>query len=101
MTANCFHPGLVATGFNLNNGSLMGLAMTVLRPMSRSPEKGAETLVWLATSPNIANVSGRFFFDQKQAQPSPEAQDADTARRLWQISERQCAASKRNAGACA
>src|SRR5262245_20908598 len=50
VTANCFHPGLVATGFNRNNSLLMGLGMTILRPVSRSPEKGAETLVWLATS---------------------------------------------------
>jgi NAD(P)-dependent dehydrogenase (short-subunit alcohol dehydrogenase family) len=99
VTANCFHPGLVATEFNRNNGLLMGLAMTVLRPVSRSPEKGAETLVWLATSPDIANVSGRYFFDQEQRPPSPEAQDAETARRLWEISERQCMVSGRSAEA--
>ena len=73
MTANCFHPGLVATGANRNNGLLMGLGMTILRPVSRSPEKGAETLVWLATSPDVANVSGVYFFDQEQRPPSPEA----------------------------
>jgi hypothetical protein len=44
----------VATGFNRNNGLLMGLGMTILRPVSRSPEKGAETVVWLATSPDVA-----------------------------------------------
>jgi NAD(P)-dependent dehydrogenase (short-subunit alcohol dehydrogenase family) len=92
VTANCFHPGLVATGFNRNNGLLMGLGMTILRPVSRSPEKGAETLVWLATSPDVANVSG-VYFDHKQRPPSPEAQDTVTARRLWEISERQCALS--------
>src|SRR6516164_7327111 len=48
VTANCFHPGLVATGFNRNNGLLMKLGMTILRPVARSPEKGAEPLVWLA-----------------------------------------------------
>jgi NAD(P)-dependent dehydrogenase (short-subunit alcohol dehydrogenase family) len=90
VTANCFHPGLVATDFNRNNGLLMGFAMMVLRPVSRSPEKGAETLVWLASSPDIANVSGRYFFDKEQRPPSPEAQDTETARRLWEISERQC-----------
>jgi hypothetical protein len=42
----------------------MGLGMTILRPVSRSPEKGAETLVWLATSPDVANVSGAYFFDR-------------------------------------
>jgi hypothetical protein len=91
VTANCFHPGLVATGFNRNNGLLMNLGMTILRPVARSPEKGAETLVWLATSPDVAKVSGAYFFDQEQRPPSPEAQDREIARRLWEISERQCA----------
>jgi len=99
VTANCFHPGLVATEFNRNNGLLMDLGMTILRPVSRSPEKGAKTLVWLATSPDVANVSGAYFFDQEQRPPSPEAQDTETARRLWEISERQCAVSGRRAGA--
>ena len=94
VTANCFHPGLVATGFNRNNGLLMNLAMTVLRPVSRRPEKGAETLVWLAIAPDVANVSGGYFFDQEQRPPSPEAQDMETAGRLWEISERQCAISE-------
>src|SRR6266540_996929 len=91
VTANCFHPGLVATGFNRNNGPLMNLGMTILRPVSRSPEKGAKTLVWLATSPDVANLSGAYFFDQEQRPPSPEAQDRETARRLWDVSEEQCA----------
>jgi NAD(P)-dependent dehydrogenase (short-subunit alcohol dehydrogenase family) len=92
VTANCFHPGLVATGFNRNNGLLMNLGMTILRPVSRSPEKGAETLVWLAISPDVANVTGVYFFDQEQNLPNPAAQDRETAARLWEISERQCAA---------
>ena len=58
VTANCFHPGLVATGFNRNNGLLMDLAMAIFKPVSRSPQKGADTLVWLTTSPDVANVSG-------------------------------------------
>ena len=93
VTANCFHPGLVATGFNRNNGLLMNLGMTILRPVARSPKKGAETLVWLATSPDVANVSGVYFLDQEQRSPSPEALDTETAERLWEISERQCAVS--------
>ena len=97
--ANCFHPVLVATGFNRNNGLLMDLGMTILRPVSRSPKKGAETLVWLATSPDVAHVSGVYFFDQEQRLPSLEAQDTKTAGRLWEISERQCAVSGRSAEA--
>ena len=91
VTVNCFHPGLVVTGFNRNNSLLMNLGMTILKPVSRSPEKAAETLVWLATSPDVTNVSGAYFFDQKQIPPSPEARDTGIARQLWEISERQCA----------
>ena len=71
VTANCFHPGLVATGFNRNNGLLMNLGMTILKPVSRSPQKGADTLVWLATSPDVVNVSGRYFVDQQQRPRAP------------------------------
>jgi NAD(P)-dependent dehydrogenase (short-subunit alcohol dehydrogenase family) len=99
VTANCFHPGLVATGFNRNNGLLMALGMTILGPVSRRPQKGADTLVWLATSPDVANMSGAYFFDRQQRPPSPEAQDMEIARRLWEISERQCAVSGRSAEA--
>lgn len=99
VTANCFHPGLVATGFNRNNGLLMDVGMTILKPVSRSPQKGADTLVWLTTSPDVVNVSGRYFIDQQQRPSSPEAEDTETAGRLWEISERQCAVSGRSAEA--
>ena len=90
VSASCFHPGLVATGFNRNNGLLMDLGMTMLRPVARSPEKGAETLVWLATSPEAATVNGGYYFDKRHVLPSAEAQNMDTARRLWEVSEAQC-----------
>jgi NAD(P)-dependent dehydrogenase (short-subunit alcohol dehydrogenase family) len=90
VTANCFHPGLVASGFNRNNGLLMSLAMTVLGPVSRSSEKGAETLVWLATSPQVAQTNGAYFVDERPATPSPAGQDSEAARRLWEVSEGQC-----------
>jgi len=87
---SCFHPGLVASGFNRNNGPWMSLAMTMLRPVSRSVEKGAETLVWLARVANVDGMNGGYFVDMERRRPSPEAQDAQTAQRLWEISERQC-----------
>jgi hypothetical protein len=71
----------------------------ILKPVSRSPQKGADTLVWLATSPDVANVSGRYFIDQQQRPPSPEAGDTETAGRLWEISKGQCAVSGRSAEA--
>ncbi len=94
VSASCFHPGLVATGFNRNNGLLMDLGMTILRPVSRSPEKGAETLVWLATLPEAATVNGGYYFDKEHVLPSTEAQNMDTARRLWEVSEAQCASPR-------
>src|SRR5262249_2868393 len=85
----------VADGY-VRAGKMMTLGMTILRPAARSPEKGAKTLVWLATSPAGADVSGVYFFDQGQTSANPGAQDTDTGRRLWEISERQCAIPRRN-----
>lgn len=93
VTANCFHPGVVASGFNRNNSTLMRLAMTIVKPFSRSPEKGAETLVWLADSPEVSGESGGYFVDTRRVSPSAAAQDAEAARRLWAASEEQTRAS--------
>ncbi len=89
VTANSFHPGLVATGFNRNNGLLMQLGMTVIRPFARSPEKGAETLVWLVDSTEAGAESGGYFVDRRRVLPTAAAQDADAALRLWELSEQQ------------
>ena len=87
--ANCFHPGLVTTGFNRNNGSLMRFGMTVMRPFARSPVQGADTLVWLVDSPEVDGLSALYFADRRPVAPSPAAQDMETARRLWDTSETQ------------
>jgi len=89
VTANCFHPGLVATGFNRNNGPLMRLVNTVVKPFARSPEKGAETLIWLVDSPEASDEQGGYFVDKRRVAPSAAAQDMDAARRLWEASEQQ------------
>jgi NAD(P)-dependent dehydrogenase (short-subunit alcohol dehydrogenase family) len=89
LTANCYHPGSVATGFNRNNGLLMNVAMTITKPFSRTPEKGAETLVWLAEAPGLATETGGYYVDMRRVTPSPAAQDMEAARRLWEISARQ------------
>lgn len=88
VSAYCFHPGLVASGFNRNNGGLMGVAMVALKPFSRSTERGARTLVWLADSPEVHGEGG-YFVDEKLGRPSGAARDADAARRLWEVSEQQ------------
>jgi NAD(P)-dependent dehydrogenase (short-subunit alcohol dehydrogenase family) len=91
VTANCFHPGFVATGFNRNNQVLMRWAMRVGQLFARPPEKAAETLVWLADSPDVADVSGLYFVDKLPRQPSRAARDEQSAQRLWQVSQEQTA----------
>jgi NAD(P)-dependent dehydrogenase (short-subunit alcohol dehydrogenase family) len=88
VTAYCYHPGLVNTGFNHNNGLLMGIGMAIVRPFSRSPEKGAETLVWLADAAD-PEPNGAYFHDRKAVTPTAAAQDDAAARRLWEVSEKQ------------
>jgi NAD(P)-dependent dehydrogenase (short-subunit alcohol dehydrogenase family) len=87
--AFCFHPGFVASGFNHNNGRLMSLGMTLARPFARTPEHGAETLLWLADSPEAEGQSGGYFEDCRRSSPSPAARDAAAAARLWEVSEDQ------------
>jgi NAD(P)-dependent dehydrogenase (short-subunit alcohol dehydrogenase family) len=89
VTANAFHPGFVATGFNRNNGVLMRLGMAISRPFARSPQKGAESLVWLVDAEDAGQLNGAYVFDMRAVQPSLAAQNADTARQLWQVSEEQ------------
>lgn len=78
-----FEPGLVATGFNTNNGRLMKLMMAMTKPFARTPEQGAATLVWLATSPDVADESGQYYARERRTDPSPAAQDRQAAERLW------------------
>ncbi|WP_437618786.1 SDR family oxidoreductase [Sorangium sp. So ce1151] len=91
-TANCYHPGFVRTGFARGFLGARGPVTTWLveqagRLLARSPEKGAETLVWLATSPEAATFNGEYFYDLKVASVSKLAQDEALARGLWKLSE--------------
>ncbi len=82
--AHCFHPGWVRTGFALNNGGVLASMVKATSALfARSPEKGAETLVWLATSPEATRVNGGYFHDRKVARTSAQAQDESLAARLW------------------
>ncbi len=69
IVANCFHPGFVRTGFGRNNpGSPIALLLKLgMSLIARTPEKGAETLVWLATSPEAGRISGEYFHDRRIA----------------------------------
>lgn len=63
--------------------------MAVMKMFSRSPEKGAETLIWLADSDEIAGHNGRYYTDMQITIPSVPAQNMDSAKRLWEVSEEQ------------
>jgi len=98
VTANCLHPGVVATGFGHNNhadffGRLFGVALTAARPLLLSPERGAETSAYLASSPEVAGVTGKYFDKKKAVASSPASYDEAAAARLWQLSEEQTRAS--------
>src|SRR6202035_2281859 len=75
VTANAFHPGFVATGFNRNNGVLMRLGMAISRPFARSPQKGAESLVWLVDAEEASQLNGAYVFDRRVVQPSLASQN--------------------------
>jgi NAD(P)-dependent dehydrogenase (short-subunit alcohol dehydrogenase family) len=87
VTANCFHPGVVATRFGDSSGGLAGLMFPILRPFFISPEKGGDTLVYLASSPEVAKTAGEYFVKRKIVAPSAAARDDAAARRLWEASE--------------
>lgn len=86
VTSYCFDPGLVDTNFNQNNGKLAHMTMAVMRLFSRSPEKGAETMVWLADSDKINHETGLYYADKKVENPIEIAKDRDMAKRLWKVS---------------
>ncbi len=92
VTANSLHPGFVATRFGDGSGGLMQAIMPVAKLGAISPKKGAETIVYLASSPDVASTSGLYFYQCKPDTPSPAAQDDATAARLWAESERLAAA---------
>ncbi len=88
VTVNALHPGFVNTGFAKNNsGMMMGLFKLLGPLISRSPEKGAETLIYLASSPEVEGISGKYFLDKHAAGASSAAQDTTQAERLWAVSE--------------
>ena len=83
ITANCLHPGFVATRFGDRSGGLLSYGVRIAKTFAISPQKGADTLVYLASSPEVANVSGGYFYKCRPATPSKEAQDDAAAQRLW------------------
>lgn len=86
VTANAVHPGAVATRLGQNNGRWAQLLIKGLSYFFRTPAQGAATSIYVATSPALAGVSGRYFANCREARPSAAAQDDAAAARLWQVS---------------
>jgi NAD(P)-dependent dehydrogenase (short-subunit alcohol dehydrogenase family) len=88
ITVNALHPGVVASEFGRNNRTgWMPWLQAMYRPFCRSNEKGADTAVWLAATPEIEGVTGKYFKDRKVRAAAPQAMNDDDAGRLWRVSE--------------
>jgi retinol dehydrogenase-12 len=84
--ANCFHPGVVRTGFGKNENGIWRVLTTVAGPFFRSPERGARSLIWLSLSEEAASLTGEYVQDEKVLAPSAQAQDVVLAEGLWERS---------------
>ena len=88
VTANSLHPGFVSTRFGDQSGGMLSFAVRAAKMFAISPEKGAETIIHLASSDEAGKANGLYYYKCRPATPTREAQDNDAARRLWQESEK-------------
>jgi len=86
VTANALEPGVVATGFGHNNRGLISWATSLAQRFGKTAAQGAETIIYLASSPEVQVVSGKYFDNCKPVASSPELQDPAIAKRLWEES---------------
>jgi NAD(P)-dependent dehydrogenase (short-subunit alcohol dehydrogenase family) len=92
-TANCFEPGMVLTrfgGFGSDQGLLLNLVYAIARPFASTPEKGADSLIWLATSPEAASLKGEYVSKRRPVTLQKQARDPKLAADLWALSEKLC-----------
>src|SRR5215217_3650475 len=86
ITANCLHPGVVGTNLGSGVSGIFGFMVRALTPLMKSPQKGAETSIYLASSPEVEGLSGRYFVKKAEARSSDVSYDERLARRLWEVS---------------
>jgi NAD(P)-dependent dehydrogenase (short-subunit alcohol dehydrogenase family) len=86
VTANCLHPGFVATRFADESGGLISPLAWIAKSFAISPVEGAQTIIYLASSPEVANVTGKYFYKCRPTTPSALALDDRAALALWQRS---------------
>lgn len=88
VTANVLHPGFVNTGFGMNNGGWLAKGLGLIQSLvAISPEKGAETQIYLASSPEVKGITGKYWEGSKQKSSSKASHNVEAQKRLWQISE--------------
>ena len=87
VTANALDPGMVASGFTAGNGAYGWFMRRWVGLLGKSAEEGAETSIYLATAPEVATVTGRYFVKRKEVLSSPSSRDESAARQLWRLSE--------------
>jgi NAD(P)-dependent dehydrogenase (short-subunit alcohol dehydrogenase family) len=86
VTANCLHPGFVATRFADESGGLISRFACLAKFFAISPAEGAQTIIYLASSPEVDNVSGKYFYKCRPTTPSAAALDDRAALALWERS---------------
>jgi NAD(P)-dependent dehydrogenase (short-subunit alcohol dehydrogenase family) len=87
ITVNCVHPGPVRTEFTRKAGGVLSLMSRIFRPIMRSPEVGARTLIYLAVDPEVAAITGGYFVNCKQKKSTGITYDRTIAEKHWRISE--------------
>lgn len=90
----CFQPGIVRSqfgAFGSDLGLLFRIAFVLSIPFSKSPEEGADSLVWLATSKEAAPLKGEYVTNRRVTSPQKQAMDPKLAADLWTLSEKLCA----------
>jgi len=87
ITVNALHPGLVATNFGKNNGLLRFYLRRLIKRHEISAEEGARTCIYLATSPDVDEITGGYFVEEKQVASSNDSYDQNLAKKLWEVSE--------------
>ncbi len=93
VTSNAVHPGVVATGFGQTGSKLFQIGAKLTRRFMLTMEQGARTSIYVASSPEVADVTGEYFYKSKVKTPSARARDAGDARTLWELSEKLCGIS--------
>lgn len=86
VTVNAVHPGAVATGFGVNNKGAMRFGMRIFHQFSLTPEQGADTLVYLASSPDLEGITGKYWANRTITRSSPQSYDEAAQKRLWLVS---------------